>query len=104
MDESLTATGAVIGAPAYMPRGQAAGEPTTPLVDVYALGAILYHVLAGQAPYSGAGSHALAGQVRAAPPPPIERVARDAPRALHLITTRAMARAPEQRYPSMLEL
>ncbi|MCA9982606.1 MAG: serine/threonine protein kinase, partial [Anaerolineales bacterium] len=50
-ERSVTAEGLVIGTPAYMPPEQARGEEVDARADVYALGAILYHVLAGMVPY-----------------------------------------------------
>ncbi|MBL8679628.1 MAG: SUMF1/EgtB/PvdO family nonheme iron enzyme [Myxococcales bacterium] len=52
---ALTHVGDVLGTPAYMPPEQALGDRSAhgPHSDVYALGAILFHVLAGRAPYEG---------------------------------------------------
>lgn len=50
-DASLTRTGLVTGSPAYLSPEVAQGRPATPASDVWALGATLYHVLAGHPPY-----------------------------------------------------
>jgi WD40 repeat protein len=99
----LTAAGAVIGTATYMPPEQASGADVDERADVYALGAILYHLLAGAAPFDG-GRDAVLRQVQAGPPRPIEAVAPRAPRDLLSIVGKAMARDPAERYASAREL
>jgi len=96
----LTMKGCVIGSPAYMPPEQAAGRDTDARADVYALGAILYHVLTGRPPYEGKSSRELVKKVRTEKPLPIRR----APRALVAIVRAAMAREPAERHASAREL
>lgn len=76
----LTRHGDVLGTPAYMPPEQALGarELHGPGSDVYALGAILYRVLTGRAPYEASGGPILP-QILAGPPRDIESVARGGP-------------------------
>jgi len=95
----LTAQGEVLGSPAYMPREQAVGDPIDERADVYALGAILYHLVAGAPPYSGRTSSELLEQVRSAPPPSLV-----GPRALVAVIAKAMAREAADRYPTAREL
>jgi WD40 repeat protein len=91
---ALTATGAVLGTPAYMAPEQARGEQATERSDVYAIGAILFELLTGRAPHRTLGES----------PPAIESIEPGAPRDLVAIVARAMAAAPESRYPSAREL
>ncbi|MFT3695978.1 MAG: protein kinase [Kofleriaceae bacterium] len=101
VDLNLTNVGAVIGTAAYMPPEQARGTIVATPADVYALGAILYHLLAGDAPY---GSNTSVQDVIAAAPRPIADVAPGAPRDLVSIVVKAMQRDAADRYSSAKEL
>jgi serine/threonine protein kinase len=96
-----TRSGVVMGTPAYMAPEQARGEAREldRTADVYALGAILYFVVAGRPPFDAPSSQEIIAQVLAGPPPPLA-----APRALVSICGKAMARAAAQRYPTAGEL
>lgn len=92
----LTRHGDVLGTPAYMPPEQARGElhlhgfPS----DVYALGAVLYHVLAGRPPYLGSSSAEVLARVLAGPPEPVALASegKPIPAELAAICEKAMAR------------
>ncbi len=93
-----------VGTPQYMPPEQARGEPPDARFDVYALGATMYHALAGVPPY-GAGDPAdVRRALLAGPPRPLIELARDAPVELLDIVSRAMARDPATRFASAREL
>jgi len=68
----LTVSGSVAGTPNYMPPEQARGEHARvgPWSDVYALGAILYHILSDRPPYDGTVTQEVIEKVLAGPPPP----------------------------------
>ncbi|MCB9761840.1 MAG: SUMF1/EgtB/PvdO family nonheme iron enzyme [Alphaproteobacteria bacterium] len=89
-----SAAGAVLGTPVWMPPEQARGEPVTPAADVYALGAMLYRLLAGRPPYTTRGREAWLS-VLEGPPPPLPD---DADPALRKICEYAMSRVPTDRY------
>ncbi len=99
-----TVAGAVLGTPPYMSPEQARGEPARESSDVYALGAILYHLLARRAPYEGPSAADVLADVVAEPPPALEEVAPDAPADLCAVVNKAMARDAAARYPSAREL
>jgi len=103
-DAGLTLAGAVIGTPAYMPPEQAAGKAVDERADVYALGAMLYHLLAGTRPYVGDSSVAVLQEVLQGPPPSLALRQKGIPPDLLTIVAKAMARVPEERYRTASEL
>ncbi|MBA2538895.1 MAG: serine/threonine protein kinase, partial [Deltaproteobacteria bacterium] len=103
--EGQTLAGSVMGTPAYMPPEQARGDDLDPRADVYALGAILYHLLSGAAPYTTLRPKTVGELLRlvdSGPPPRLE--ADTAPADLIAIVDKAMARDPADRYPTAKEL
>nr|MDQ3367586.1 serine/threonine protein kinase [Myxococcota bacterium] len=98
-DAHLTTAGAVMGTPAYMAPEQATGSATDARSDVYALGAVLYHVLSGAVPHGGASLTATLANVREGRVTPIAARAPGVPADLAAIVDRAMAVDPAARYP-----
>jgi WD40 repeat protein len=99
----LTHDGQVMGTPWYMAPEQARGEITGKPADVYALGAILYHLLAGKPPHGETPGVVQAVAAGVAPPPLASRV-EGVPPDLVAIVDKALAADPDQRYPSAAEL
>ncbi len=95
-----TVEGSVMGTPAYMPPEQAEGESVDERADVYALGAVLYHVLAGAPPYTGRSAGEIVARVLAGAPKGIEERAEGVPADLAAIVKKAMSRNPGDRYPT----
>src|SRR5215471_8844970 len=104
LEEEITVEGGVVGTPVYMPPEQARGEEVDERADVYALGAILYHVLAGQPPYTGERSEDILRQVLAGPPVPLDERQPGLPVDLLALVRKAMAREPKDRYRNAKEL
>ncbi|HVC99385.1 MAG TPA: serine/threonine-protein kinase, partial [Pirellulales bacterium] len=100
-DSELTQSGQVLGTPAYMAPEQAAGRlrDVGPRSDVYALGAVLYHLLCGRPPYLGGGGEVLR-QLQTDVPPAPRKLAPNTNRDLETICLTAMAREPLRRYES----
>jgi len=98
---SETLPGTAIGTPAFMSPEQAAGDLDRlgPASDVYSLGATLYHVLTGEAPFEGSDIGPILERVRRGDFPPPRQVKPEAPRPLEAICLKAMALRPEERYP-----
>jgi eukaryotic-like serine/threonine-protein kinase len=98
-DERLTEGGMIVGTPAYMSPEQAAGERELDgRSDVYALGCVLYEMLAGEPPFVAPTPHALIIRRLTETPRPLAAVRDTVPRAVEAITTRALARAPADRF------
>lgn len=103
-DPALTLEGAVLGTPAYMPPEQASGKAVDERADVYALGAMLYHLLAGRPPYRGPNARAVLVEVLEGPPPALASWSAGIPADLVAIVEKAMARDPAQRYADAQQL
>jgi len=101
----LTQSGQVLGTPAYMAPEQAAGQlrDVGPWSDIYALGAVLYHLLCGRPPYVGNSGEVLR-QVQVDEPPAPHKLAPHTHRDLETICLTAMAREPLRRYASAAAL
>ena len=93
----LTDGGTVLGTPNYIAPEQAEGSPVDERADIYALGAILHHLLSGRPPYEDLDAAAVIARLRARQPPhPVTD--RRIPRALLSVARRAMDREVSRRY------
>lgn len=103
-DATLTGAGAILGTPAWMSPEQARGEPVDARADVYALGAVLYTLLAGRAPFSGGTGAEVIQEVATTPPVDLGQLAPAVPADLLAVVRKAMRTAPDARYPTASEL
>jgi len=101
---SVTATGAPIGTPLYMPPEVAQGKPLDSRSHLYSLGAAFYHALAGRPPFQGESAAEVILQHAEAQVPPLTQAAPDAPPALCRTIHRLLRKNPAERYPSAEEL
>lgn len=100
----LTQTGEFVGTLPFMPPEQAQGADSDTRADVYAIGAILYHVVSGRVPYDHESPQSRLAALLAGPPIDLAVHAPRAPVDLLAVVRKAMARAPADRYASAKEL
>ncbi len=99
-DATITSTGTIVGSPAYMAPEQVLGQKGTVATDVWALGVLLYEMLAGRPPFSGDTIPSVLYQVTHAAPPPVPGL----PGPLNKVLRRALAKDPARRYPDASSL
>ena len=103
-DQRLTGTGLMLGTPHYMSPEQAAGERTLDArSDVYGLGCVLYELLAGEPPFTGATAQAVIVKRFTTQAQAIRRLRPTVPAAVEAALQRALSRVPADRFASAAE-
>ena len=98
--ERLTETGFSLGTPAYMSPEQASGERTVDArSDQYSLACVLYEMLAGEPPFTGATAQAVIAKRFTGDVPPLRHVRPSVPASVEHATLRALAPVPADRFP-----
>jgi serine/threonine protein kinase/class 3 adenylate cyclase len=95
---AMTRAGAVMGTPSYMAPEQGAGGAVDVQADVYALGATLFHLLAGRPPFEADDWRAVVAKHQNEPPPPLGRFHPGASEGLARVVEKALAKSPSARY------
>src|SRR5687768_1495434 len=100
-DARLTETGLAVGTPAYMSPEQAAGDKGLDArTDVYSLAAVLYEMLSGEPPYTGATAQQIIVKRFTDPVPSVRRVRPNVPETVDQAIQRALAPIPADRFAS----
>lgn len=102
-----TKAGIVVGTPEYMAPEQAMGQPPDARVDVYAVGLVLYELLAGTQPFIADNFGQLVLQITQTPPPPLPPLSvsgEKIPPRLAAVVMRCLEKKPEARFPSAAAL
>jgi serine/threonine protein kinase len=99
----LTRQGSIVARAEYVAPEQVTEDRVDARTDVYSLGCLLFEALTGQAPFAEKGAGAIMAHVEDAPPSAVALVP-DLPREFDNVVGRAMAKDPEERYPSAGDL
>jgi serine/threonine protein kinase/Rieske Fe-S protein len=100
----LSIANTFLGAPEYLAPEVVQGQPIDMRSDIYALGCILFELLSGKPPFSGASSFDIALQHVQQQLPSLRRLSPDIPIALESVINQALARDPSQRFQLVSEL
>jgi eukaryotic-like serine/threonine-protein kinase len=102
--DRLTETGLALGTPAYMSPEQAtATRELDGRSDLYALGCVIYEMLAGQPPFVGTTAQQLLARHALDPAPPLRTVRGTVPASVEQSVMRALAKVPADRFPTAAE-
>src|SRR3954466_5434725 len=100
----LTQTGLLLGTPAYMAPEQAMGERAIDgRADIYALGAVLYEMLVGEAPFTGPTVQAIVARVMTESPRPVTGQRKSVPQNVNAAVLRSLEKLPADRFHSAAE-
>ncbi|MDP9266267.1 MAG: serine/threonine protein kinase, partial [Chloroflexota bacterium] len=99
----LTDAGFAVGTLSYMSPEQASGDPVDGRSDLYSLGCVIYEMLTGDVPYSGATAMAVLAQRHTAPVIPVRQRRAEVPATVDAAVVKALALAPEDRFQSIAE-
>ncbi len=102
--DGLTESGTLLGTSEYISPEQASGRRVDARSDQYSLGVVLYELLTGEPPYSGDNFMAIAMKHLRDPVPRVRDRRPDVPASVEAIVSRAMAKRPEERFPSTEEM
>jgi serine/threonine protein kinase len=100
----LTGTGQFVGTLSYAAPEQIEGKPVDRRADIYALGCVLYEMLVGKKPFERENDVAVLWAHVTEPPPRLTDERPDLPKGLDAVVQQALAKAPDERYPSCREL
>jgi serine/threonine protein kinase len=101
---ALTSAGTIIGTPEYLSPEQGTGKLVDPRTDIYSLGIVLFQMLGGQVPFSGASPVAVAIKHALEEPPSLTQLNPAIPPSVEAVVRKAIAKNPDDRYNSAGEL
>lgn len=99
-----TAPGTAMGTLPYMAPENIGGEEVTAAADVFSLGVVIYEMLAGQRPFTGASSSDLIAAILSRPQQPLREIRTGVSRELEAVVAKCLEKKPANRYPTAAEL
>ena len=103
-EAAVTATGMCMGSPSYLAPERLLGRAYDARADLYAVGVLLYEMLAGVRPFRGDSPEEIMRSALHRPAPPLRAIARDISPPLDAVVTRALAKDPSRRFNDASEM
>jgi len=100
----ITRSGSILGTPAYMSPEQCEGKPLTPVSDLYSLGIVIFEMISGHVPFDAESSLAVLQMHIHEDIPLLEDTRTGLPSGLDRFLQKALAKKPEDRFQSALEM
>lgn len=100
LSHEMGQNGEVVGSPAYMAPEQMSGKQADARSDLFSLGVVLYTMITGFRPFQGNSAKTVVFKVMNIEPVPVTSLQSDIPPELNAIVSRAIAKNPDERYPS----
>jgi serine/threonine-protein kinase len=100
----VTGSGAIVGTPTYMAPEQITNGAIRPATDIFAVGCVLYELLAYHKPFAGETVHGVLYQVLTTDPKPLRTLAPSIPASLERVVAKALNKVPEERYETARQM
>jgi len=95
---SAASGGTILGTPGFASPEQLRGDALDVRSDIYSVGATMFYLLAGRAPFDDQTTTSLIARITSEPPPLLTEVRADVPKRLALVVAKCLAKTPEERY------